>query len=303
MTNMDVAIIGGGPAGLSAGLVLGRSRKQIVIFDEGRPRNAVTREAHGFLTRDGIPPNELRRIAEEQLQAYPSVSYIRDTVISVTGEDGRFVLKTAAGKTMTSRKLLFAAGMKDRKPDIPGLNEVYGTSAFVCPYCDGWELRDEPLVVIGRGAVLMHLVPLLSGWSKRLAVCTNGPDGLSEAERTELRNHHIPVHDAPISGIASSGGIVSHVSLNDGTDIRCRGIFFKTELVPGTNLPETLGCRLTDTGAVEIDPFGRTGIPGVYAAGDGSSPLHQAIAAAAAGSLAAATVNGELNTEDWHQAR
>ncbi|AZS15396.1 NAD(P)/FAD-dependent oxidoreductase [Paenibacillus lutimineralis] len=301
MNKVDVAIIGGGPAGLSAGLMLGRARKQTIVIDEGRPRNAVTREAHGFLTRDGISPSEFRRIAKEQLRVYPSVSQAEDTVVSISGEDGYFLLETATGKKIASKKLLFAGGMKDRKLGIPGLAEVYGKSAFVCPYCDGWELRDELLVVISRGAALMHFAPLLSGWTKRFVVCTNGPDELSEAERDELRDHHIPLFDTPIRAILSNEGMVNHVVLENGTEIPCTGIFFKSELVPGTDLPQSLGCRISDTGVIAVDEFGKSSIPGVYAAGDASSLMHQSIAAAASGAVAAAAINGELNQEAWQK--
>jgi len=301
MNKVDVAIIGGGPAGLSAGLMLGRARKQTIVIDEGRPRNEVTREAHGFLTRDGISPREFRRIAQEQLRVYPSVSQAEDTVVSISGEDGSFLLETAAGMKIASKKLLFAAGMKDRKLEIPGLAAVYGRSAFVCPYCDGWELRDEPLVVISRGAALMHFAPLLSGWTKRFVVCTNGPDELSESERDELRDHGIPLFDTPIRAILSSEGMVNHVTLEDGIEIPCTGIFFKSELVPGTELPLSLGCRTTDTGMIEVDEFGKSSVPGVYAAGDASSLMHQSIAAAASGAAAGAAINGELNQEAWRK--
>ncbi|MBO9598803.1 MAG: NAD(P)/FAD-dependent oxidoreductase [Cohnella sp.] len=299
MNKADVAIIGGGPAGLSAALMLGRARKRTIVLDEGSPRNAVTHEAHGFLTRDGISPREFRRIAKEQLSVYPSVSHSEDTVAIITGEDGNFLLETAEGMKIASKKLLFAVGMKDRKLGVPGLAEAYGKSAFVCPYCDGWELREKQLVVVNRGATLMHFAPLLSGWTKRFVVCTNGPDELSEAERDDLRSHRIPLYDAPIRAIVSNEGMVSRVELEDGTEIPCEGIFFKPELVPGTDLPQTLGCRLTDMGVIEVDDFGKSSIPGVYAAGDVSSFMHQAIAAAASGAKAAAAINGELNQEAW----
>lgn len=298
---VDVAIIGGGPAGLSAGLMLGRATKETVIIDDGRPRNAVTRMSHGFLTRDGISPQEFRRIAKEQLSVYPSVYQLEDTVQSVTGADGRFLLETASGTKIAAKKVLFAVGMKDRKLDIPGLADVYGKSAFVCPYCDGWELRNQQLVVISQGAALMHFAPLLFGWTKNFAICTNGPDGLSESERSDLLNHHIPLYDTPIQNIVSSNGMVSHVVLEDGTEIPCTGIFFKSDLVPGTDLPKSLGCRFLKTGVIEVNEVGKTSVPGVYAAGDVTTFMHHSMAAAASGAMAAAAINGELNQEAWHR--
>lgn len=296
---LDVAIIGGGPAGLNAALVLGRARKKVAVIDEGRPRNAVTRETHGFLTRDGISPGEFRRIAQEEIGAYPSVSIVAELAVSIAGTDGQFQIETAQGNTFASKKLLFAVGMKDRPLDIPGLAEVYGKSAFVCPYCDGWELRDQPLVIISKGAELMHFAPLISGWTNRFTICTNGPDELTDAEREELRRHHVPVFESPIRSIDSTAGMVQQVVLADGTTIPCRGIFFKPELVTGTDLPQAIGCQITESGTIVVDDFGKTNVPGVYSAGDAASRLHQAIAAASMGAFAAAAINNELNMEAW----
>ncbi|WP_339325131.1 NAD(P)/FAD-dependent oxidoreductase [Paenibacillus sp. FSL W8-0194] len=298
---LDAVIIGGGPAGLNAALMLGRARKHVAVIDEGKPRNAVTRETHGFLTRDGVSPFEFRRIAKEELSAYPSVTIVEDTAVSVAGEDGNFQIKTAQRNLYASKKLLFAVGMKDRPLDIPGLDEVYGKSAFVCPYCDGWELRDEPLVVIVKGADLMHFAPLISGWTNRFTVCTNGPAGLTDDQREELRRHQVPVFESPILNIESNEGIVRQVVLEDGTSIPCRGIFFKPELTTGSDLPQGIGCRLTEDGMVVVDDFGKTTVPGVYSAGDAASRLHQAIAAAAKGAFTAAALNNELNLEAWRQ--
>ncbi|MDF2721494.1 MAG: pyridine nucleotide-disulfide oxidoreductase, class [Paenibacillus sp.] len=295
---IDVAIVGGGPAGLNAALVLGRARKNVAVIDEGRPRNAVTHEAHGFLTRDGISPGEFRRIAKEQIEAYPSVSFEADTVVSITGSNGSFQITTGQGKIFESQKVLFAGGMKDRPLDIPGLAEVYGTSAFVCPYCDGWELRDEPLVIINKGAELMHFAPLISGWTDRFTVCTNGPDGLSETERQTLRRK-VPLYDSPIRRIVSEAGIVREVVLEDGTAIPCRGIFFKPDLVTGSDLPRAIGCEIAEAGNVVVDMLGKTNVPGVYSAGDMASRMHQSIVAAANGATAAAAINNELNAEAW----
>ncbi|OPH50003.1 pyridine nucleotide-disulfide oxidoreductase [Paenibacillus ferrarius] len=299
----DVTIIGGGPAGLNAALVLGRARKKVAVIDAGRPRNAVTHAVHGFLTRDGISPSEFRRMAKEEISAYPAVSFVADTVVSITGTNGQFQIETEQGQTFASQKILFAVGMKDQPLGIPGLAEVYGKSAFVCPYCDGWELRDQPLVIITKGAELMHFAPLISGWTNRFTVCTNGPDELTDAQREELQRNHVPLFDSPIRQIDSSDGIVRQVVLEDETIVPCTGIFFKPNLITGSDLPQTIGCEMTDMGAIVVDEFGKTNIPGVYSAGDAATRMHQAIAAASMGALAAAVINNELNIEAWGENR
>ncbi|RIX51206.1 NAD(P)/FAD-dependent oxidoreductase [Paenibacillus nanensis] len=299
MGNVDVAVIGGGPAGLNAALMLVRARKKVAVIDDSRPRNRVTREAHGFLTRDGISPSEFRRIAKEEISAYPTVSFIEDTAVSITGTDGNFRIETARGQIVHSAKILFAVGMKDQPLSINGLAEVYGKSAFVCPYCDGWELRDKPLVIINSGGEAMHFAKLISGWTDRFTFCTNGPDGLTEEEREELKRHGVPVFESPIQFIDSADGMVRQVVLEDGTVIPCEGIFFKPELVTGSDLPKAIGCEVSDSGMVVVDEFGKTNVPGVYSAGDSASRRYQAISAAALGAFTAAAMNNELNMEAW----
>ncbi|MBM7566616.1 NAD(P)/FAD-dependent oxidoreductase [Paenibacillus sacheonensis] len=295
----DCVIIGGGPAGLSAALVLGRARKKVAVIDEGKPRNRVTGEMHGFLTRDPIAPSEFRRIAREQILAYPTVSFVADTAVSIAGTDGDFRITTAGGESYRSRKLLFAAGMKDLPLTIEGLADVYGKSAFVCPYCDGWEHRDQPLVVISSGADALHMAKLIAGWTNRFTICTNGSGDMTEAHREELSQRGIPVFDAPIRSVDSEGGIVHQVVLTDGTTVPCTGIFFRTTLVPGSDLPRAIGCEIAEAGTVVVDPFGKTNVPGVFSAGDAATRMHQAIAAASLGSMAAAAINGELSEEAW----
>lgn len=296
----DVGIIGGGPAGMNAALVLGRARKSVVVLDEGRPRNRVTRESHGFLTRDGIAPGEFRTIAVEEISAYPSVRFVADTAVTVIGTDGDFRITTAQGKSYRCKKLLFAVGMKDLPLDINGLTEVYGTSAFVCPYCDGWELRDQALVLIAKGARALHMAKMLSGWTSHYTICTDGPDEMTDEQREELKQHHIPVFDSPIERIDSSEGMVEQVVLQDGSIIPCTGMFFAPKLAAGSDLPQALGCKMTGAGTVIVDAFGKTNVPGVYSAGDAATELYQAITAASLGALAGMGMNTELLTEAWN---
>nr|WP_246320054.1 NAD(P)/FAD-dependent oxidoreductase [Paenibacillus qinlingensis] len=298
----DCLIIGGGPAGLNAALVLGRARKNVLLIDEGRPRNQVTHETHGFLTRDGIKPSEFRQIAMEQIRVYPSVDFVSDRAVSITGSDGDFQITTTQGKRYEGKKVLFAIGKKDLPLEITGLTEVYGKSAFVCPYCDGWELRDQSLVLIVNGAKALHLAKMISGWTNRFTICTNGPDGLSDTEKEELIQHNVPIYDSPIRSIVSNEGLVQHVELEDGNRLSCTGIFFGPKLVIGSELPQTIGCEMTEAGTVVVDPFGKTNVPGVYSAGDAASEMYQAIMAASLGAIAGMSINGELLMENWQKA-
>jgi thioredoxin reductase len=297
---IDVVIIGGGPAGLNAALVLGRARKSVVVIDEGRPRNRITRETHGFLTRDGISPGEFRRIAKEQINAYPSVHFVEDAAVTIIGTDGNFQITTAQGTMYLSKKLLFAAGMKDLPLAINGLDEVYGKSAFVCPYCDGWELRDQPLVLIVKGDRALHTAKMLSGWTSQLTICTDGPDEWTDEQREELKKHNVPTFDSPILRIESSDGIVKQIVLEDGKIVPCTGIFFAPKLAAGSDLPKALGCQVNEAGTVVVDRFGKTNVPGIYSAGDAATELYQAITAASMGSMAAVGINGELLAEAWN---
>ncbi|MGN7351461.1 NAD(P)/FAD-dependent oxidoreductase [Paenibacillus sp. 2003] len=298
---LDVLIIGGGPAGLNAALVLGRARKNVVVIDDETPRNWVTRETHGFVTRDGASPREFRKAAKEQIAAYPSVQFASDTATAITGNDGDFVIKTTQGASYRTKKILFAVGKKDLPLDINGLTEVYGKSAFVCPYCDGWELRDQSLVIIVSGDKALHMAKVISGWTERYTICTNGSDSLTDEQREELKQHHVTVFDVPIQSINSEEGMVQQVVLNDGTAIPCTGVFFQPKLFTGSELPKAIGCEITESGTVIVDATGKTSVAGVYSAGDAASELYQAIMAASLGALSAVSINNELNFEKWDE--
>ncbi len=298
----DVVVVGAGPAGLNAALVLGRARRRVVVIDEEMPRNRVTHESHGFLTRDGISPKEFRRIAKEQILKYPSVSFESDIVCSVSGSDGGFDVTTESGRIVHSRKVLFATGMKDVLPNIKGLAEVYGTSAFVCPFCDGWELRDKHLCVIGTNPMALHLVRVVSGWTKRITLLTNGSQFLTTDQLADLECHSVLTSQDTIKQIESTQGLVKRITFKTDAAVECEGIFFIPKLVQATSIPASLGCEVSYNGpfsTIVTDPTGRTNVAGIYSAGDAATTSYQLISAASSGATAAAAIQLDLLDAEW----
>ncbi|QJC51490.1 NAD(P)/FAD-dependent oxidoreductase [Paenibacillus albicereus] len=299
-TRLDAIIIGGGPAGLSAALVLGRARRDVLVLDEGKPRNRVTKESHGFLTRDGISPMELRRIGLEQLAPYPSVRVLEGRAAEAAGDNGRFRVVTQDGETYEARKLIFATGKKDLPLEVPGLQEIYGRSAFVCPFCDGWEMRDRSLAILARGDHAMHMAKLLAAWTPQRTVLTNGEGGLDEAQIAELEAHGVAVRTGTIRRLHARDGMLERVEWTDGASEPFGGMIFASQLAAGSDLPQRLGCRADETGTVEANEMGQTSVPGVYCAGDAMTARYQIVHAAAFGSSAGAAVVGELMMEAWN---
>ncbi|MCM3713350.1 NAD(P)/FAD-dependent oxidoreductase [Halalkalibacter oceani] len=300
---IDCAIIGGGPAGLNAALVLGRAKRRVLVFDNGQPRNRVTRHSHGFLTRDGVSPNELRELAWKDIRHYPSVRFEQVKIAKVKKEaEDRFLLMTEQGERFISRTLLIATGLKESLPKIKGIETFYGTSVFSCPYCDGWELRDQPLMLIAETEHAAHMVKLIYQWSNDLVVCTNGHSVLSPEDKQLFQRKGIRVKEEQIIGLEGEEGKLENVLFSDGTEIKRTGGFVPTKLAQPTDFAEALGCKLNETGGIVVDGLGRTNVAGVYAAGDTSqSGPSQLIIAAGQGVCAAAGVNTDLAMEVFEE--
>jgi thioredoxin reductase len=294
----DVIIVGGGPAGLSAALVLGRCRRSVLVCDSGQPRNAASHGLHGFITRDGIEPQDFLRIAREQLQPYDTV-LVRDAkVVSALRENNRFVLTLADGEQISSRKLLLATGVVDELPALNGLDQFYGTSIFHCPYCDGWEMRDQPLAIYGRGEDGSGLAVEMTLWSRDLVLCTDGPAELTDEYREKLAHYHIPVREERIEALEGTDGVLKQIVFETGEKLPRRGIFFSTGWKQHSDLAESLGCGLTTEGCVDTGDYEATSVNGVYVAGDASRMVQFVIVAAAEGAQAAVAINKELMKED-----
>jgi thioredoxin reductase len=297
----DVLIVGGGPAGLNAALVLGRARRQVLLVDSGRPRNAVSRGVHGFLGHDGILPHDLRRLGREQLAPLPGVELREGEVVDAwREEDGSFGARLADGSRFSARKLLLATGLVEELPRIPGIEPLWGHAVFDCPYCDGFEVRDQPLAALSSGKPGVELALELTLWSRDLVLLTNGPSGLDARARNRLARHGIALREEPIARLEDGGAEAPVLIRFGGGDVlRRAGILISPCARRGQpDLAARLGCAPEGRGPVRTGKRETTGVPGLYVAGDASRRLQFAVVAAAEGAMAGFAINTELLRED-----
>jgi len=291
----DVVIIGGGPAGLSAALVLGRCRRRVLICDAGEPRNRHARALHGYLTRDGTPPLELLRLGREELQQYGiEPRHVLVTEVSRLGD--RFEVTLAGGERVRTRSVLLATGMRDATPQVAGLDDCYGISMHHCPYCDGWEVRDKVVAVIGEAQSPAGLALSLKTWTDRVLAFTNGRVRVRPAHRRQLEAHAIPLYTSRIVGAEHDHGWIKRLTLVDGTRVECEAVFFTSPQQQQSELAARLGCEFTRRRTVKTDHLGNTCVPGVYVVGDASRDVQFVIVAAAEGAKAGVAINQALQS-------
>jgi thioredoxin reductase len=286
----DVAIVGGGPAGLAAALVLGRMRRRVLLLDSDDPAHGVSDSVHGLFGHDGTPPFELRRTAQEQLRPYESVTVRMGAVDEAHRTPSGFSV-TATGTTSEAGVLLLATGMRYELPPIEGVAEVWARGAYHCPYCHGWEVRDRPLAAYGGGAA--HLALLLTSLSDDIVLLTDGSSELDPDQADRLRQAGVVIRDDPVARLAAEGGKLARVVFADGSSDDRAGLFFVPTFTPSP-LPAQLGCQLDESGAIVIDEDGGTSVPGLFAAGDATTDKKAVALAAAAGSRAAYAINAAL---------
>jgi thioredoxin reductase len=294
----DVVVVGAGPAGLSAALILGRCRRRVIVVDAGKPRNAGAQALHGFLTRDGTPPLELLRIGREQLKPYRTVSLLHGQVLDARSTRDGFSVRLDDGRRLASRCLLLATGVVDHVPRLEGIERFYGRSVFHCPYCDGWEVRDQPIAIHGRGRSGAGLALDLTAWSRHLTLCTNGAPRLSRMEQRRLDAQRIAVRSARILRLEGDNGMLSRIVFRDGSTLPCKAMFFSAPQHQRSDLAARLGCRFTRKGAVSTGWCESTNVRGLFVAGDASRNVQLAIIAAAEGAQAAFAINKSLLHEE-----
>lgn len=295
----DVVIVGAGPAGLNAALILGRCRRSVLVCDNGRPRNAASRALHGYLTRDGMDPREFRSIGREELRPYETVE-LRDVAATDAQcePSGQFRVTLADGAVVRSRKLLVATGVCDNVPDVPGIQELYGRSVFHCPYCDGWEVRDQPLAIYGRAHRGVGLALELTAWSRDLVLCTDGPAEIGDDDRARLARNGIAIREDRVSALEGRNGILERILFTAGAPLPRRALFFTAGQFQRSELAIRLGCEFNDKGTVRTGKYESTHLPGLYVAGDASRAVQWVIVAAAEGAEAAFAINTDLIQED-----
>jgi thioredoxin reductase len=292
----DVIIVGGGPAGLSAAMILGRCRRKVVLFDTGKPRNRWSESMNGFITRDGIKPGDFIKIGRKELKEYDIEVHdweIKEVRYSAEG----FLAIDGKGKEYRSKKMLLATGLKDRLPNLPGIEEMYGISVHHCPYCDGWESQDKPLAVYGKNRFGFGLALSLKTWSDNVMLFTDGTNKLTGPEISQLERNGIQVNTKKIKRLEGDNGKLREIVLADGSTEHREAMFFNTGTDQQCSLGKMLGCEFTSKGVVKTRKLQKTNVKGLFVAGDAARDVQLVIVAAAEGTKAAVAINMELQAE------
>jgi thioredoxin reductase len=271
----DAVIVGGGPAGLSAALVLGRARKRVLVVDDDRPANAVSQGVGGLLGHDRVKPADLRASGRRQLEGHPSVDLRHGTVEDAERfQDDVFVVRPTGGPPVRAHAIVVAHGLRYDPPPLPGIEALWGQSVFHCAFCDGWEVRDRPLAFHGSGPAAVRSALVLAGWSNDVVLCTDGAPDPGGA----LAVAGVRVRTEPITRLAGNDGNLTQIEFSHGPAERREALFVNTRRDQPNGLAAALGCELTEAGTIVTDADGRTNVAGVYAAGDAATENSRSVA-------------------------
>ncbi|MCC9072298.1 NAD(P)/FAD-dependent oxidoreductase [Flavobacterium sp. F-65] len=303
MTNnnkYDVIIIGGSYAGFSAAMALGRSLRKVLIIDSGKPCNQQTPYSHNFITQDGKRPADINAKAKKQILKYPTITFLEGKATKAIKREQEFEIETEKREKFTARKLLFATGLKDILPEIEGFAECWGISILHCPYCHGYEVKNERTGIIANGPLGYEFTKMISNWTKNLTVLTNGKTSLTEEQTAALKKNNIAILENEIDYFQHNEGKIMNIVFKDKTKIAIKALYAKPPYEQHSLLPQELGCEITEQGLIKVDASQKTTIIGIYAAGDNSTFGRSLALAVSSGSVAGALINKELIEEDFN---
>lgn len=295
----DVIIVGGGPAGLNAAVVLGRCRRNVLLFDKGTQRNLSSNGLRNYLTRDNILPRDFLKLAYREIAKYGVITSRREILHAEKMQTGLFLVKDKEGNNYCSRKLLIATGLRDHIPGIKGIGNFFGTCVFHCPYCDGWEVKDKLVGVYAKNKNGFELAISLKTWSRQVVLYTDGRNYLTPVEKEILHKNGIPVISKPILALDGKNEKLLNIVFSDNKKQRCDAIFFVNGYEQQCNIAKSLGCKMTRKGVVVTNRLQQANVPGLYVAGDVSKDMQFVVVAAAEGAKAAVTINKEMQKEDF----
>lgn len=297
LDTFDIIIIGGSYAGMAAAMALGRSLKQVLIIDGGLPCNRQTPHSHNFITHDGKKPADIAKEAKAQLEQYTGIHWLYEQAVAGQKIQHGFSISTASGKTVDARKLIFATGVTDVMPDIPGFAECWGISVLHCPYCHGYEVRHLPTGILGNGDYAYEFAALLLNWTKQLTIYTNGQALFNEKQLQQLQQHHVSIQEMPVATIQHKNGQLNGLSFTNGTTAAFDVLYARPDFVQHCTIPQSLGCALTQDGYLQVDALLQTTVPGIYACGDNTTRLRTVANSVAMGTTAGMMLNKEMAME------
>lgn len=295
----DVIIIGGSYSGLSAAMSLGRSLRNVLVIDSGLPCNRQTPHSHNFITHDGEKPAVISAKAKFQVGFYDTVQFYYGLAIGAIKTESGFEIETESGKVFRSKKLLFATGVKDLLPEIPGFAECWGISILHCPYCHGYEVKKEKTAIIANGDIGFEFTKIISNWTKDLRLLTKGKSTLTSEQTQLLKKYKVKIIEDEIDSVEHENGTIQNVVFKNQSKLSLKAIYFKAPFEQHCPLPESLGCELTEQGLLKVDPFQKTTICGVFASGDCHIQARSVALAVSSGSFAGAMINKELIDEEF----
>ena len=297
--NFDVIVVGGSYAGLSAAMALGRALRNVLIIDSGLPCNRQTPHSHNFITQDGEKPGVIAEKAKKEVLKYDTVKFITDLAVSGTKTDKGFEISTQSGKIFSAKKLVFATGLKDKMLNIDGFSECWGITVIHCPYCHGYEVKNQNTGILANGYAAFYLAQLITNWTKNLTIFTNGKSELTQEQTDKIKGHNISIVEKEITSLKHKDGAVEEIIFADNSTFELKAIYSRPPYEHHCKIPELLGCELTEKGLIKVDALQKTTVDNIFACGDNTNPLRSVPYAVSAGSIAGVAINNAMTEAEF----